>query len=377
VKANFYIAVFVFLSFFSCRKDKIPNPIALPIPTNPTPIPTDTSKIFSPTPYILVHPYYFGNRPIPADNPLTVEGIELGRMLFYEKRLSANNTMSCATCHQQSKAFTDGNAFSTGIDGIQGKRSAMAIQNLHWVTNFFWDGRVNSLEAQALLPIEDPIEMHLPLDSAVNRLQKLKIYRDKFFYAFGSETITKDRIAKAIAQFERTLISSNSKYDKYLRGEYSLTESEQRGMELFFTHPIPDQLRGGNCGDCHGSYLVSLNGFHNNGLIANPIDSGRGKVTGNSFDNFKMRAPSLRNIELTAPYMHNGMFNTLEEVLNHYNEHIQYNSPNLDVLITDATNELGETTLMLTTQEKADIISFLKTLTDEDFISNPKFSNPF
>lgn len=356
------------------KKDPIPTPLPFP-DTTTVPI---YKRVYNPTPHTLVYPFYFSTKTAPADNPTTKEGIELGRMLFYEKMLSGNNTISCATCHQQQYAFTDGKAFSTGIDGIQGKRSAMAVQNMMWVSKLFWDGRANSLEQQALMPIQDPIEMHQSLGQAVSKIQNSARYKDKFFYAFGSDTVTSERIAKAIAQFERTLISANSKYDKYLRGEYTLTAQEDRGMQLFFTHPIPDApLRGGNCGDCHGGYMISLDGFHNNGLDQFPTDSGRGKVTGNSFDNFKMRAPSLRNIELTAPYMHDGRFATLEEVLSHYNEHINTSSPNIDPLVVSATNEVGGTTLMLTAQEKADIISFLKLLTDTEFVTNPEHSDPF
>ncbi len=323
-------------------------------------------------------PEHFGVRfVIPSNNPMSKEGVALGRMLFYEKKLSKDNTISCASCHQQSKAFTDGLAFAKGIKGQQLPRGSMSLANLLWVDKFFWDGRSKSLEEQALLPIQNPLEMDLSLSEAVSKLQNTDNYPAKFKAAFGTETISSENIAKALAQFQRTLISSNSRFDKIVRGEIKATAEEQRAISLFFTHPIPESnIRGGNCGDCHGSNLTTLNTLHDNGLNVVPTDLGLGAVTGKSTDNGKMKAPSLRNIALTAPYMHNGKFTTLEEVLNHYNEHIQLSS-NLDPLIIEATNTVGGKTLLLTEQEKKDIILFLKMLTDEDFITNKEFSNPF
>ncbi len=325
---------------------------------------------------------------IPNDNPLTDAGIELGRMLFYEKRLSGNNTMSCGTCHQQKFAFTDGgNQFSKGIDGTEGDLNTMSLVNLMWQNRFFWNGRSETLEIQALEPIQNPIEMHETLENAVQKLQETNLYPPKFKEAFGSEIITAENIGKAIAQFERTLISSNSKYDKYWRGEYQLTDLEALGDDLFFTHPEARiGLRGGNCGDCHLGPLTSgssrgFDGFHNNGLDSDEkLRNGLQEVTGNYFDKGKFKAPSLRNIALTAPYMHDGRFQTLEEVLDHYNEHIQ-NSETLDPLIREASNEIlsSEDTvkLHLTEMEKKAILAFLAMLTDEDFITDERFSDPF
>lgn len=326
--------------------------------------------------YPIASPSYFGDYKIPADNPTTVEGATLGRMLFYEPMLSGNNTMTCASCHVQANAFTDTNRFSTGIDGIKGTRNSMAISNVLWQNKFFWDGRASSLEVQALEPIENPIELHQPLSAAVAKLQATSNYPGLFKIAFGSETITADHIAKAIAQFERTLISSNSKYDQYLRGEAVLTESEARGRALFFTHPSPENnLRGGNCGDCHTGDLAGNGAFHNNGLDAVFQDLGLALLTNNVYDEGKFKTPSLRNIGYTAPYMHDGRFKTLMEVLDQYNEHVQ-TSLTLDPLMS-ATNTVGAKTLALTEQEKQDIIDFLGTLNDESFVTNSKFSNPF
>lgn len=333
-------------------------------------------------------PYYFGtNYEIPEDNPMTVQGIELGRMLFYETKLSGDNTMSCGSCHLQSLAFTDGKSVSAGIDGINGTKSAMSISNMLWNKKFFWNGRAESLEEQALIPIQDEIELHQSLEDAVAKLQATEDYPELFLKAFKSETITAENIGKAIAQFERTLISSNSKYDQYLKGEYTPTVEEQLGIDLFFTHPIPQAgLRGGNCGDCHTNVLTTgdlsaFNGFHNNGLDEDEdLDTGLEEVTGNETDKGKFKAPTLRNIELTAPYMHDGRFSTLEEVLEHYDQHI-FTSETLDPLIIEASNEIRSEgdpiQLYLTDDEKQAIIAFLKMLTDDDFITNEKFSNPF
>ncbi|TAF68078.1 MAG: cytochrome-c peroxidase [Cytophagales bacterium] len=349
------------IGFYACQENNLPKP------TQPTS-----------TPFSLQLPAHFGKKfTIPPDNALTEEGIALGRMLFYDVRLSRNNSTSCASCHEQKRAFSDGLAFSVGFRGKTTSRSAMALVNLLWVDKFFWDGRANSLEEQALHPIVDSIEMGMTLKDLEQKLQQIPEYPPLFLKAFGAENITAENIAKAIAQFERTLISSNSKYDKIVRNEIQPTAQELRAIQLFFTHPLPEaNLRGANCGDCHGSHLITLNTFHDNGLDLNPTDIGLANVTKQPFDLGKRRAPTLRNIALTAPYMHDGRFKTLREVLDHYNEHIQL-SPNIDPLILNASNEPNGKTLQLTEQEKEDILLFLQMLTDEEFINNPAFANPF
>ncbi len=333
-------------------------------------------------------PFYFGLFELPKDNPLTNEGVELGRLLFYDTNLSKHKSVSCATCHQQAMAFTDGNKGGIGIRGPELDRNSMSLVNMLWsTTHKFWDGRAANLEDQALQPIENQKEMDLKISEALRRLNDDHEYRSKFKSAFNTHKIEKEHIAKALAQFLRTLISQDSKYDKFLRGELQLSEQEQRGLQSFFTHPDPSvNLRGSNCGDCHRNFLtdgfnVGLDGFANNGLEDDEhLENGLFDVTKNPLDKGKFKIPSLRNITLTAPYMHDGRFNSLEEVLDHYNEHISMSST-LDILIREASNEFREPgdpiALKLTKEDKNDIIAFLKTLTDSTFISNEKYANPF
>lgn len=327
--------------------------------------------------YELSYPVYFGNRiTIPKNNPLTKQGVYLGRMLFYEPMLSSTNTISCATCHQQKLAFTDGKAFSEGVDGTFTNRNSMSLTNLLWVRSFFWDGRVRSLEDQAKIPISDPHEMNESLENISKKLQETKLYPSLFKSVFGTKEISGDRIVKAISQFERTLISANSPYDKYLRGEYKPTEQELNGLQLFMTNPQPVKgIRGANCGFCHGTPKMYMEVFHNNGLDTIPIDLGRENITGLLNDKGRFRVATLRNIAITAPYMHDGRFKTLKEVLDHYNEHIKA-SPFLSQFLQYKSNDLGGKRLRLTEQEKKDIISFLKLLTDSTFITDSRFSNP-
>lgn len=328
-------------------------------------------------PYTLVYPVGFGNRTnIPKDNPTTQQGVYLGRMLFYEPLLSANGQVSCATCHRQSLAFTDGQTFSKGVGEKPTARNSMSLANLLWVRSFFWDGRAASLEAQAHEPISHPGEMGESLQNVSRKLQQTKTYPPLFKLVFGSDSITGDKIVKAIAQFERTLISSNSLYDKYLEGNYQPTEKELRGMSLFFAKPSPGKgVRGGNCGHCHAAPKMFSDVFHNNGLDSVPLDAGRGKISGLAGDRGRFRAVSLRNIALTAPYMHDGRFKTLEEVLDHYSEHVQQ-SATLSPFLQDMSNVPEGKSLLLSAEEKSDIIAFLHLLTDSSFINNPQFSNP-
>lgn len=331
----------------------------------------------TPTPYVLTYPANFGGRfTIPADNPTTQEGVRLGRFLFYEKKLSATNAFSCATCHEQKRAFTDGKILSKGVDGTPTVRNTMSLANLLWVRNFFWDGRSSSLEEQAVFPLTDPHEMGQSLAESVTKLRQLPGYPPLFKAAFGSDKITEDQLLKALAQFERTLISADSPYDRYLAGIYQPTAPELRGMALFMDGPVPEKnLRGANCGHCHGGPKTFKELFHNNGLDSLPADRGREKATGQVADRGRFRVPTLRNIALTAPYMHDGRFASLEQVLDHYNEHIQQ-SPTLSTFLQGISNEPGGTSLMLTSGEKSDILAFLNLLTDSTFITNPAFSDP-
>jgi cytochrome c peroxidase len=334
-----------------------------------------------PTPYKLVYPSYFGHRTnLSDDNPLTVEGVELGRRLFYETKLSKNNTLSCASCHQQSRAFTDRRRFSLGYDGTPTKRNSMSLANLLWVQSFFWDGRASSLEAQAQTPLTDPHEMGQSLDSAAAKLNADPQYPPLFAAAFETPAITPARIIKALTQFERTLISSNSRYDRYIRGEVELTSAERHGLNLFFGRanflPEASAIRGARsagCGNCHGGPRTFNETYHNNGLDREPTDPGRETVTHMAYDRGRFRVVTLRNIALTAPYMHDGRFNTLEEVIDHYSDHLEP-SPTLSPTLRDTAN--NPINLYLTSREKADLLAFLGTLTDSIFISDKRFADP-
>jgi cytochrome c peroxidase len=331
----------------------------------------------NPDPYPLSYPPNFGNRfTIPVDNPTTRQGVYLGRMLFYEIRLSANNKMSCASCHEQKLAFTDGRPVSLGVDNTFTKRSSMSLANLLWVRNLFWDGRSSSLEEQAAFPLTDPHEMGQPMAISVQKLKQIKVYPQLFEAAFGTNQISEQGIQKALAQFQRTLISADSKYDRYLSGAYDPTREELTGMRLFMQSPSPENnVRGANCGHCHGGSKTFKELFHNNGLDSVFSDLGRQNFTNASGDQGRFRVPTLRNIALTAPYMHDGRFRTLEEVLDHYSDHVQ-ESETLSTFLRGVSNVRNGTKLALSRQEKASIIVFLNMFTDSSFINNPEFSNP-
>lgn len=335
--------------------------------------PTDTTvqDPYSPTPYILQAPTGFPAPFIPNDNKLTKEGINLGKHLFYDVTLSKNKTQSCSSCHNQAMAFTDNNkAVSTGVDNIAGHRNAQPLINLAFRPNsFFWDGRAITLEQQIEGPVPNPIEMHLEWIEAIQRLQTHTTvdYKTLFYKAFGTKEITKELTIKALAQFLRTMVSSNSTYDKFVRNQAVLTPSELNGFQIYTTER-------GDCFHCHSLAADGQgtdNQFHNNGLDATFIDKGRGDVTHQTYDDGKFLTPTLRNIALTAPYMHDGRFTSLEEVVNHYNSG-GVASPTVDVLMKH--QGVG---LELTPQDRTDLINFLKTLTDDDFINNPAYKTPF
>ncbi|WP_170791463.1 cytochrome-c peroxidase [Ruegeria lacuscaerulensis] len=331
-------------------------------------------------------PFVFGRFAVPPDNPLTQEGFALGRHLFYDPILSANNEVSCATCHIQAMAFTDGRARSPALSGGELEFSAMSLVNLLWgQERFFWDGRATSLEEQALMPIQHPEEMGQDIDVLVAELSSSSSYRRMFRRAYGE--VSADNIARALASFMRMLISDNSKYDKYLRGEVRLSAQEEHGRKLFMAHPDTKvSLRGGNCIDCHSQFLTSgfrdaLDGFSNNGL--DPEDTlapGLMAVTGNPAHKGFFKVPTLRNIAVTAPYMHDGRFETLRDVMNHYNDGIVV-SDTLSPLILEADNAPDTPSdtvgLRMKPEEIDAIIAFLHTLTDEVFLTDPAFSNPF
>lgn len=333
---------------------------------------------FQPSPYFLEIPDHFPDMIIPSDNPMTMEGVELGRWLFYEKRLSGNDSMSCASCHLAQHGFSDPNKYSTGIDGIAGTRNSMALINLGWDNFFFWDGRASTLEKQILEPVPNPIELHQSWPDAIYKLNLDIAYRNRFFKAFGEPGIDSLKAAKAIAQFIRTMISASSKFDvmyKYENGmplnnqEQSLLQ--QVDVEEWAGYDLFKSLNGADCFHCHNGPLMRVKKYSNNGLDANFTDLGRGAVTQNPEDYGKFKVPTLRNIALTAPYMHDGRFQTLDEVIEHYSSGVHI-SPTIDPLIEFA-NQGG---VQLSTEEKYLLKKFLLTLTDNSFVSNPKFKDP-
>ncbi|MGB1032395.1 MAG: cytochrome-c peroxidase, partial [Flavobacteriales bacterium] len=223
------------------------------------------------TAFELIYPNHFPAPSLPADNPLTVQGVKLGKMIFHETMLSGDNTQSCADCHLQQFAFTDSARFSIGIAGLPGGRQAMSVFNMAWnEQGFFWDGRAPQLRDQSLMPIQDPLEMNETLENVVTKLGDSQTYRDQFVRAFGSETITSERISLAMEQFMFSIVSSNSKYDEFLEGTAELTESEERGRALFFAeyNPFFPEDSGADCAHCHSGANFENDQFMNNGLDA-------------------------------------------------------------------------------------------------------------
>ena len=358
IKKTLFILTIIVL-IFGCKKDKL--------------FVQETM-----TPYVLDIPSHFPQMPIPTDNPMTVEGVALGRKLFYDVRLSLDNTISCGSCHRADNGFSDPDQFSVGVNGTIGNRQSMALVNLGWQNSFFWDGRAGTLEEQILEPVPNPVEMHLEWPEAVSRIEVDALYPDMFYAAFGENGITKEKTAKAIAQFLRTLISGKSKYDVMYKSENSLPLTSEE--QAIWSNISADEWAGfdifrvegkGDCLHCHDGPLMHVNLFSNNGLDAIFEDEGRYLVTGNTNDLGKFKVPSLRNIELTAPYMHDGRFQTLDDVIMHYSFHIQQ-SPTLDPNI----KQVNQGGVQLDPQERELLKTFLKTFTDYEFINNPDFREP-
>lgn len=322
----------------------------------------------------------------PANNPVTNDGATLGRVLFYDKAMSFNNTVSCGSCHHQDKAFVDGEVFSKGFLGGLTRRNSMPLANIRYFGSrsheMFWDFRAKTLEEQVLMPTQDPVEMGMPsLTALIDKLKTKTYYPPLFQKAFGSAEITTDRVSKALAQFLRSIASFNSKYDQGLDNNLAnLSTQEKAGLQKF------QQL---NCGECHSDlstinptknptmFIADNTGFNggfgsNNGLDLVYTDNGYGEKTGLASDMATFKMPSLRNIELTAPYMHDGRFATLEQVLNHYQSGIK-DHPNRGIQVPP--NGYGSSILNET--DKANIIAFLKTLTDRQLITDPKYADPF
>lgn len=368
------VILLVMLFFVSCSKSDDPEP-----------------EPYTPTPYHIEIPYGFPtNLNIPDDNPMTVEGIELGRHLFYDGRMSGrthpDSLMSCATCHVQANAFECGvdhpvytGGFTHGLSGKPTPHVMLPLINLVWNnTGYLWNGMISENNPdQRYRNIEDLVWMGVLAEHEMagdtNRTKELIAgipgYDEMFRKAFGTPEVTMDRISKAVAQFVRTLISSDSNFDKYMRGEYQLSPSELRGFVLFTTE------EGADCFHCHGGFgnpLFTTNLFYNNGkdvVFDDPRD--RYSITGKQSDIGAYKATTLRNIELTGPYMHDGRFATLDEVIDFYSHHVQ-NSPYIDPLMHHVANE----GIQLTPNEKNDLMAFIKTLRDDEFLTNPAFARP-
>jgi cytochrome c peroxidase len=301
-------------------------------------------------------------------NPITTAGFQLGKRLFYDRRLSRDNSISCGSCHIQSSAFTHhGHDVSHGIDDQLTLRNAPPIMNLAWHHAFGWDGGVFSLDLFAISPIEAHNEMDETLENVLNKLRKDPEYRNLFRRAFGSEEITTARFLMALAQFQLMAVSANSKYDRYLQGLTALSALEKEGLRIF------EQ----KCAACHSGVLFTDLQYRNNGLPPRRVhiegvdstDTGRHRVTLLPEDMFKFKVPSLRNLRYTAPYMHDGRFATLEEVLDHYSHGVM-DSPTLDPLLRQA----GGTGIPLSEEEKTALMAFLETLNDESFVRDPRLS---
>ncbi len=357
-----YISVLALLLCMSCCDDE--SSIDL------TEIP------YAPESYAPTIPANFPQLEVPEDNPLTVQGVDLGRRLFYDSILSADSTMSCSSCHLQRANFTDNLAVSEGIDKMAGKRSSMTLLNIGFSnTGLFWDGRVNTLEEQALLPVEDPIELHDTWPNVESKLRRHADYPTLFRKAFGiekEEEITRALAVKALAQFERIMISSgNSKYDRVINGTDVFSDLELDGHDIFFD-VNEDVTKHAECGHCHNAPLFTTNEFFNNGLdevvtLNDFTDLGKGELSNKLFDNGTFKVPTLRNIEFSAPYMHDGRFATLDEVIDHYvtgGNHADNLAPVLRPL-------------NLNDYDRSALIAFIRTLEDQDFLNNPLLSDPF
>lgn len=366
------LIVFFFFSFASCNK-------------------TPQEEPYTPTPYQIEIPFGFPNKlNIPADNPMTVEGVELGRYLFYDGRLSGrthpDSLMSCATCHRQERSFEAGidhpdfvNGHPVGLSGIKTHHVMLPMINLVWNhSGYGWNGflypenpneNLRNIEDFVRLAVLAKDEIDGDTSRIVSLFQNLEGYPELFWKAFGNEQITFVNIEKAIAQFIRTLISSDSRFDKYMRGELQLTQTELNGFILFTTE------EGADCFHCHGGFgnpLFTTHLFYNHGkdtVFTDPMD--RFLITGDPMDHGAYKATTLRNIELQGPYMHDGRYKTLEEVIDFYSHNVKW-SPYISPLM----HHVNRGGVQLTPMEKENLLSFIRSLRDETFLTNPEFSIP-
>jgi cytochrome c peroxidase len=333
------ILLFLIVCFsFSCEKEKLDD-------------------VLINKPYLLEYPAGFQSMKFPEGNELTTLRVALGKQLFFDKRLSRDSTVSCGSCHFQQHAFADFNQLSTGIDNREGFRNSPTLVNLGYHPYFFFDGGVPTLELQILAPIEDENEMDFSVPAVIDRLKNDAAIQELSQLAYG-RSFDPFVLTRSIAAFERTLISGNSRFDQYYyQGKSSaLNDSEKRGMELFFSNKT-------NCSTCHSGFNFSNYDFTNIGLYEFYADSGRTRITIDPADRGKFKTPTLRNIAVTATYMHEGSLNTLEVVIEHFNSGGK-NHPSKDTLIKP---------LNLTATEKTDLVNFLKALTDDEFLNNLKF----
>jgi cytochrome c peroxidase len=348
MKKAFYILAIFFL-LLSCNESEEYIPVPTPVDLN---IPANFPEVA----------YNFEN------NELTEEGIALGKKLFYEGRMAKDNIISCGFCHEQASAFTHhGHTISHGIDGNEGFRNTQPIQNLAFFSEFTWDGAAIHLDLQPIIPITSDFEMGETMTNVVDKLSSYKEYQTLFENAFGDKEVNSERILKALSQFMVTMISGDSKYDKVIRNEEnaSFTELENKGFTLFQN----------KCASCHSGALFTDKNYRNNGIPVNPKfaedEEGRKRVTGVEEDFYKFRVPSLRNVEFSFPYMHDGRFGNLESVLDFYSDGMTENGGIVDSLLVKEDGSLG---IDLTEEDKKAIIAFLKTLTDNTFLNDKRFA---
>ena len=332
-----YIFFFISILLFGCKKDP------------------DLLKDIN-LPYFLKVPDPFPFPTIPEDNPLTVEKVALGKLLFFDPILSKDSTISCASCHVPSLGFSDFTAVSKGVFDSLGFRNAMPLTNVAYTNTFFWDGGVPTLELQAIAPIVSPFEMQETIENVLLKLNRHPEYPNRFKKVFG-KAADQSSLIQAIASFERTIISFNSKFDQqHYFAKNTLSDAELRGKNLFFSEKL-------SCASCHSLPNFTNHGFANNGLYNNYNDMGRRRVTVRFSDDAMFRIPTLRNVERSAPYMHDGSISTLQEVIEHYN--------------SGGSTHFNKSPLIkplnLSNQDKKDLLAFLKSLTDEEFLNNPEF----
>ena len=322
----------------------------------------------------------------PADNPISDHGATLGRVLFYDRQLSRNNTVACGSCHLQRTGFADPRRVSEGFAGGQTTRNAMSLANLRYSNilghrpGFFWDERAATLEAQVLMPIQDKLEMGMTLPELEERLSAIPYYPPLFAAAFGSNQVTSDRVAKSVAQFMRSMVSMNSKFDRASATREGFSEQEKLGRSLFLNGA--DGIAEHGCAHCHVPPTFGMMKSLNNGLDMKYLDAGLGALDRPSNDPFtpsndgKFKAPSIRNIELSAPYMHDGRFKTLEAVVEHYSSRVHPHL-NLGLAFEQQQGDTPTVGFRFTDKQKSALVAFLKTLTDRQFVTDRRFSDPF